>query len=378
MPERFCVSQINRYICVLGRQPKISLAELEAVFGHENVCTISGNLALLTTSQTPDVTKLGGTLKIARILDQSPLDYLYSLPHGKLTIGVSDYRRHASSKTSQQEGLKLKKQLVREGYSARIIPNQSADLSTATSHHNKLGLSPNKIELIYTDRLIGLSIGAQNITAYARRDQARPARDARVGMLPPKLAQILINLAAQGQTGHLLDPFCGTGVILQEALLMGNSAYGTDLEPRMIEMTRKNLEWLDKKDSLNYKLEPGDATNYKWTGSINFIATETYLGQAFSAPPSEVKLKDVQHVTKSIITGFLKNISPQLDKNTCLALAIPAWKRPNGSFSHLKILDELDRLGYNLEKYSNLEQSDLLYHREDQIVAREILVLRSK
>ena len=159
---------------------------------------------------------------------------------------------------------------------------------------------------------------------------------------------------------------------------MGNSAYGTDLEPRMIEMTRKNLEWLDKKDSLNYKLEPGDATNYKWTGSINFIATETYLGQAFSAPPSEVKLKDVQHVTKSIITGFLKNISPQLDKNTCLALAIPAWKRPNGSFSHLKILDELDRLGYNLEKYSNLEQSDLLYHREDQIVAREILVLRSK
>lgn len=36
--------------------------------------------------------------------------------------------------------------------------------------------------------IIAESIGAQNITALAKRDQTRPKRDAFVGMLPPKLA----------------------------------------------------------------------------------------------------------------------------------------------------------------------------------------------
>ena len=405
-------SQSNKYLCILGRQPKISIAELEAVFGSDNVEQIDHELAIITADQAPDVQKLGGTQKIARILDRSPLDYLFSLPHGKLTIGISDYRRHATKTTAQNEAMKLKKQLVREGYSARIIPNQAASLSTATSHHNKLGLSVNKIELIYDDRFTAISIGAQNITAYARRDQARPARDARVGMLPPKLAQILINLAVNGKpAGRILDPFCGTGVVLQESLLMGYQAYGTDLEPRMIEMSQKNLEWLFARKSSNnthegrpqlrrgperlnsvttdvkersegvlskISLEVGDAETYSWQGQITAIATETYLGQAFSAPPSDAKLREVKHVTKAIITGFLKNIHPQIPKGTQLALAIPAWRRPDGRCEHLKILDELDRLGYNVVKYRNLESSDLLYHREDQIVAREILVLRSK
>jgi 2-polyprenyl-3-methyl-5-hydroxy-6-metoxy-1,4-benzoquinol methylase len=99
----------------------------------------------------------------------------------------------------------------------------------------------------------------QDIEAYGARDQARPARDARVGMLPPKLAQTIINLAAGRPETRMdkhwdsadglgrfmvLDPFCGTGVILQEALLMGYSVYGSDIEPRMAEYTKKNLQWL--------------------------------------------------------------------------------------------------------------------------------------
>ena len=77
--------------------------------------------------------------------------------------------------------------------------------------------------------------GVQNISAYAMRDQKRPKRDAFVGMLPPKLAQIMINLALGDQEPKdklLLDPFCGTGVLLQEALLMGLKVYGTDLSQK--------------------------------------------------------------------------------------------------------------------------------------------------
>lgn len=53
----------------------------------------------------------------------------------------------------------------------------------------------------------GLSVGAQNITALAARDQARPHTDAFVGMLPPvKLARIMVNLSGI-KKGTILDPF---------------------------------------------------------------------------------------------------------------------------------------------------------------------------
>src|SRR5690606_25237485 len=97
--------------------------------------------------------------------------------------------------------------------------------------------------------IVAESIGAQNITALAARDQGRPKRDAFVGMLPPKLAQMMINMAGPLTADptqdlvqpRILDPFCGTGVILQEAMLLRYGAYGTDLSEKMIRYSRDNL-----------------------------------------------------------------------------------------------------------------------------------------
>ena len=61
-----------------------------------------------------------------------------------------------------------------------------------------------------------------------------------------------------------------------------------------------------------------------------------------------------------------------------MVLAVPAWKRLNGGYSRLGVLDDAEKLGYNVVKYKNLGQEDLLYYREGQIVAREIIVLRKK
>ena len=60
-----------KYLAVLGRQPEISIAELEAT----DFCT--------------EIDRLGGTLKLAEKLEQKPIEYLQDLPEGKITIGVS-------------------------------------------------------------------------------------------------------------------------------------------------------------------------------------------------------------------------------------------------------------------------------------------------
>ena len=239
------------YLAVLGRQPEISLAELESLF--DEVEQKSREIAFFKTElgTEPSLDRLGGSLKLARKLEKniSPEEYLKSLPEGKITLGLSDYTHAKYSsrdiKNISQNGIKIKKALRESGRSLRLLPNTTPVISTAAAHHNGLGRSPRKVELIKYQNDWFVSLGAQNITAYKERDQARPMRDAKVGMLPPKLAQILINLCGNlDQNSTILDPFCGTGVVLQEALLMGYNVYGTDKDERMVEYTKKNLVWL--------------------------------------------------------------------------------------------------------------------------------------
>ena len=199
---------MNKYIAVLGRQPKISLAELEALF--QNVHPICPLLAEFESNSTPDIRRLGGTLKIAKPVNLQ--QFLENLPaSGKITIGISDFSPKTTPYKAQGEALKLNRRLAKTGRSVRIIPNKTAVLSSATSLHNHL-LTESKIELLKYQQKFYRVIQLSNIEEYAKRDQKRPARDAKVGMLPPKLAQILINLCGGlSPKSRILDPFCGTG-----------------------------------------------------------------------------------------------------------------------------------------------------------------------
>lgn len=401
-----------KYLAVLGRQPEISIAELEALLPDAEF-SMGPDLAVSSTvlalrlraagdppARPPiDVNRLGGTLKLAIRLSHKPLDYLQSLPEGKLTIGVSDYSKNASRRTAQSEALKLKKILVRHGRSVRVVENKDAVLSTATSLYNGLsGKNERKAEFIKVDDDWYRVIGVQDIDAYAKRDQARPARDAKVGMLPPKLAQILINLCGPLQPGDVvLDPFCGTGVVLQEAILMGYRAYGTDISERMIAYSEENLKWLlseycdqrgtrssepcndrcerEREERNPFRVQVGDATSFRWRRPIDAVACEGYLGKPFSRIPSEMTLKEQKQECRGIIIGFLKNLAGQVEKGTPVVIATPAWLRENGEYERLDILDDISEMGYNV---SNKTQEGLLYHRDGQVVARDILILRKK
>ena len=434
------------FIAILGRQPEISVAELKAVFSKQNVTSYRDIATVDTTSL--DINRLGGAIKSGEIIQRLPAfdaqknnfqlvsDFITKHYHElwknsdhKITLGLSAYQLNLSPKDIQKIGLQLKTLLKKNEVSLRLIPNDSSSLSTATSHNNKLGLSPNKVELIIakispSEIAIAESRGAQNITAYTRRDHEKPYRDAFVGMLPPKLAQIMLNLAVgtsknptesaplQGdcEIRHhdgisaerstkvpvaleeksvlreeragktkitILDPFCGTGTVLQEALLLGYDVYGTDLNPKMIDYSTKNLAWLTDKYSRlknhKIKLTVADAMEHKWDNSnkISAVVSEVYLGQPFSAPPSPEKLKQVVRNCDHITTSFLRNIRPQLDPSTTLCLAVPAWLNKDGRFTHLPLINNLEKLGYQ-----STNSGPLLYYRENQIVARQLLVLR--
>lgn len=421
----------NTYISLLGRQPELSLAELEQVFGR--VAVVGDTAATFESSTPPDIQRLGGAIKIGEVVAEfDTLDWVklsrrivqyYSDRlgsfDGKVTIGISVYGRDIHPRDVQRTGIALKSSLKKRSVSMRLIPNDDTALSTATSHHNKLGLSDNKIELLIvygeSSVMVAESLGTQNITALAARDQARPKTDAFVGMLPPKLALMMINLSGIQQKSHrvdttsrpssgtqpkqsvaqsasdsginddgdltarILDPFCGTGVVLQEAALLGYDVYGTDLSEKMVDYSKANLEWLSKKHEIGgVKIEHGDATEHNWQSPISAVVAETYLGQPFSAPPSQDKLEKVLKVVDSIVATFLTNIHDQLEPGTPLCLAVPAWRSSTGWFTYLPVVKKLESLGYEWQALESVDTQKLTYFREDQVVARQLLILRTK
>jgi SAM-dependent methyltransferase len=396
-------SMTHKSLFLLGRQPAIGRAELESLFGAEHLEPI-GELAIACDIPVDDIPfdRMGGAIRLARPLTASPsanwpqvskhlmkllrkeIDFLPK--EGKIKLGVSAFGLDVPTPHLLRTGLELKKIAKAGGRSARVVPNTEPALNTAQVLHNQL-TGELGIELMAIKHGNGMyiarTVAIQDITAYAQRDQGRPKRDAFVGMLPPKLAQTIINLGTGQLPPHIdtvvLDPFCGTGVVLQEALLMGYGAYGTDLEPRMVDYSRQNLEWLATYgvDS-SVALEDGDATTHRWQHPFTVVACETYLGRPLSGWPDPEKLQEIAGTCNVIIEKFMRNLAAQIPSGTRLCLAVPAWRSPNGRTKHLTTLDHLEVLGYNRVSFEYARAEEMVYHRPDQIVGRELLVLIRK
>jgi tRNA G10 N-methylase Trm11 len=385
-------------ICILGRQPKLGLAELESLYGAEHLRPLPGAALLDLPTSELNFKRLGGTLKMAQILTVLPTDkwqdilvylidnipgHMRFQPEGKFTLGLSVYGLSVSPGDLNKGLMAIKRVIRSTGKSVRIVPNKSPALNTAQVLHNKLTTKGAWELMLVRDghhTILAQSIFVQDIEAYSARDQARPARDARVGMLPPKLAQIMINLANPPSEETILDPFCGSGVVLQEALLIGYGVIGTDLEPRMVEFSKKNIDWLKTiSPSISdiAQINQGDAINYRWPENISAVVSEIYLGKPLSKMPSSEELYKIAGEVNALLKMFLENLAGQINTGVRVCLAVPAWRTKSG-FVNLPILDHLTDVGYNRIDFKKVKNSELIYFREDQIVARQLIVIEKK
>ncbi|MBX4188684.1 hypothetical protein KW792_01135 [Candidatus Saccharibacteria bacterium] len=391
-------------VCILGRQPALGLAELESIYSAEHVRPVGKHALLDIPADEVNFKNLGGTIKVARLLatiesDRWPIlakylvdevpGHLRHLPEGKFTLGLSVYGLKTPAKQIGATTLELKKLIRETGRPVRVVPNKEAALNSAQVLHNKLTYK-GAWELLFVNdgqqTHLAQTLFVQDIEAYADRDQVRPARDARVGMLPPKLAQIIVNLAAgnilpkaeDSARVRLLDPFCGTGVVLQEALLMGCSVIGTDVDNRMVEYSQRNIRWLfNKYPALEGQvdIEPADATSFAWPG-FSAVASEVFLGRPLANLPPEADLKQIVSDANTIIKKFLQNLAPQLKTDQSVCLAVPAWRLKSGNFKTLPLIDHLTDMGYTYWDLKHVRREDLFYFREDQVVARQLLRIK--
>ncbi len=373
-------------LAILGRQPELGLVELESVMGADGVASL-GPAALVGAEI--EINRLGGVVKFGRVLYDGPPVDLQALPvqtdelpmtDAKTPFAVSLYGAGATRGRAQAVGLALKKRLRARGSVRLVMPASGTAVSAAGLTHNQVLEHGFELLIVTTAgrMVIAKTLGVQDVDWYSRRDYGRPARSAKVGMLPPKLAQVLVNTT---HTGTVADPFCGSGVVLAEALLANRVAYGSDTASEMVAAARANLTWLTSEVSARmpdlvlpaWNIDLADARSVKLPTDAA-VVSEGYLGTPLVRSPPPPELDKLRRELRELYIDALANWAGQLPSGAEVSLCVPAW-RVGRHWTSLDLVDDLARLGYTQKVFKHAA-TPLLYAREDQLVGRQLLFLR--
>lgn len=129
--------------------------------------------------------------------------------------------------------------------------------------------------------------------------------------LHPKIARALVNLSAVKKNQILLDPFCGTGGILLEAGLIGVKVIGSDIENKMIQGSKKTLDFFNIKNYDLFCCDVGDVKKY--VKKVNAVVTDLPYGKSTTTKGE---------TTDKLYARAFENISKILKKNSRAVIGV--------------------------------------------------------
>ena len=384
----------GQYVVVLGREIELCFNEFLVTmkrfcFDFDNY-TLSDNLLFFNSKNSVSeiaglMPLLGGTTKIYELLFDTTYDkfqkdtlrYVRDIAYNdrknkessRIDFGISSYDRKITTLKTNQTGFSIKKDLKKSGISARYneLKNES-EVPTIISSGQLMKGNSLEIGLFWQPRgvvVVGKMIASTNPRDWAERDFEKPAGDKVSGMLPPKLARIMLNLSIGASTCHsdtsfchscegrnpgepnsegsnsplktknyplktlLVDPFCGSGNMLMEAYELGLDFFGSDLSPRAVQDSIANIEWQAARSKSDIKptfdIVEADATGDKIVELLNcyiaknnktmkqysnlLIVSEPYLGEPKKYTPNSNAVRGEYRKVKEIYLKFLENMA---------------------------------------------------------------------
>ena len=391
----------------LWREWKLSVAEIVNFFPESNII-FSGSWVLILGNieksyLQENFYKLGWTIKIFELGFFANIEDIYeSILETALN---TEWKFKYSLNLFWEKSLKLenilkktKNLLKNKSISARYFNKDDwKNLSSAQILGNsilKKWFDFNIINL-WNIFYFGKTLEVQDIDSYSKRDFSKN-RDMQVGMLPPKLCQMMINIWKESkdcESKNVYDPFVWLGTVLIEALNMWiPQVFWSDLSEKMVDESRKNISDFISKNwlkNISFKIEKLNAkfineSEILQKEKIDLIVTEWYLWEIMTKKNISLdRINKQKESLLSIYSKFFENLA-KVDFSWRIVICFPFWEL-NGKFIYfneiLEILNKfcvIENIFKNNEINLSSKSGSLLYKREKQLVWREIFKLKIK
>ena len=398
---------MNYFWFQLWREWKLSIAELLAIFPDSEILFSGSSVLILWNILKEDILvnfpKIWWTIKVFELTLKPDLEAVYEeiLKYSQ----KSEWKFKYSLNLFWSKNLKLenilkntKKIFKSKNISARYFNKDDwKNLSSGQIIWN------NVLKKWFDFNLVDLwgifyfwkTIQVQDIDSYSKRDFSKN-RDMQIGMLPPKLCQIMINIWRKNiskniENLNIYDPFVGLATVLIEALNMGILwVFWSDLNEKMIEESKKNISDFISKNNLKNISKKFEKLNAKFINEseilqkekIDLIVTEWYLWEIMTKKNISLdRINKQKESLLSIYSKFFENLA-KVDFSWKIVICFPFWEL-NGKFIYfneiLEILNKfcvIENIFKNSEINLSSKSGSLLYKREKQLVWREIFKLK--
>ncbi len=394
----------------LWREFKLSIAEIISVFPNIKVEHLDKKFLILKEIDKnlaiENADKLGWTIKIVEFYKlnnsneiKEEIQKTANKKTWKFNYGLSVFWKESNLKTQL---IDIKKHLKQNNTSSRFINKDFQNLSSAQILWEKLIEKESDFNVV--NNYFWTTIWVQDIESYSKRDYWK-SRDMEIWMLPPKLAQIMINFSQiksplldkegarfnkENSKRWLYDPFCWLWTVLIEWIYMWiKQVFWSDYNPNMIEATKNNLKKLKQKN-FNSEIIELDARDMEENSIIlknkNIsIITEGFLWEIMTKKNISENRINIQR--KNLIKLYEKFFSglKKAEFKWNIVISFPFWELEKKYIYFTEIYDVL-------KKYCKIKQllptsissefkifptksGSLLYKRDKQLVWREIFLL---
>ena len=367
-----------KYLFILGRNIELSKKEIIAYFEKEEnpilKYSIEKNGMLIEVEKIIDpslISQLGGTLAVGKIIASGEKeDLIFNLKKENIYEGKENKLNYVLWDFSLDYSLVkdyLKKRFKEEKLKA-TEKNLTDKMNMQKGEEYFIPSSKllNEEYFIFKEEKInyfGKVVSKCDYEELEKRDMEKPVRRENLA-ISPRLSKIMINLSKLKEGDKLLDPFCGIGVILEEALLQKIKVVGVDIDSDAIEGAKKNLEWFKFSPS-NYNLINFDSTKVNLS-DIQGIVTEPDLGETLKKIPTRGKAEKTLKEFEKLIVQVINNSK---NKNSGRVVFTSPLIRIGKKRLSCDIDNINSRTGYK-EIFPGIEE-----YRKNQIVGRKIFVL---
>jgi tRNA G10 N-methylase Trm11 len=374
-----------QYLLQTGNTPTLTFYEAQAVIGQQ--VELVDQLAVLFNAEADQTAiaqfKLLGAavrlVKVERDWQKYSANQLTKTLGELLTAQASDKLQFAVAQWGQTEAerislTELKKALTAQQIKTRFIEGARRGLSAAVLLHQPV------TELVVWQRaeqvLIGRTLAVQDIDYWTTKDRQKPYADRKKGMLPPKVARAMVNLAiGSNKNTRVYDPFCGTGTILIEALERGCRVVGSDADNKAVVGAQANLAWFADladlpPDFTIFRQEAAHASPEQVDQPVDAIVTEPFLGKPQAKPE---QLAGIFKGLEKLYLGAFRQWRSILHKGSKIVMVFPRVELASGQvYDFRSFVDKLHDHGYTLQ----VDFGAISYARPQAQTQRDIIVLR--